>query len=487
MAISASTVWEVRTGGSEINGGGYSSGGTDYSQQTAAQLSVTDGAGSSTTNLNSVTGGFTSAMVGNVLCISGGTLTTGRYQIVAFVDTNNVTLDRALNTGSGSTVKVGGAVSAPEHLDTAATYPGVVPGNIVYISSDVTGTADGTKTTTRTLTCDGTITGGEIAFIGYPAGGSRTDVDIIEGSMPVFTTATNSIAKFSINGCNRVRFRNIKVTDTAATRGNGFAGVTASSSGITIENCVTDGCLVGFTTGGFNWNQSTFSRCVARNGTSHGFNIQSAGAGVSLQYCTANANAGTGFIVSGNASDANFYFCLAYANTGASGNGFSNSDTTTDSAATSRYFMCTAHGNAQNGFRWAWTTGGSRNMQLDNCIAYGNTVAEVSCATAGLLDGTTGLSAYPRVRNLAVKSGGGSSGERVNFRSGDGYIQLTADPFTNAAGGDFSLNSTAGGGALLRQLGYPTEIGVKGSTTTNYPCIGASQTQITPDAFVIVI
>ena len=51
MAIAATTVWEVRTGGAETNGGGYSSGGTDYSQQTAAQLSVTDGASISTTNL----------------------------------------------------------------------------------------------------------------------------------------------------------------------------------------------------------------------------------------------------------------------------------------------------------------------------------------------------------------------------------------------------------------------------------------------------
>jgi hexulose-6-phosphate isomerase len=35
MAIAAATIWEVRTGGAETNGGGYSSGGTDYSQQTA--------------------------------------------------------------------------------------------------------------------------------------------------------------------------------------------------------------------------------------------------------------------------------------------------------------------------------------------------------------------------------------------------------------------------------------------------------------------
>ena len=34
-------------------------------------------------------------------------------------------------------------------------------------------------------------------------------------------------------------------------------------------------------------------------------------------------------------------------------------------------------------------------------------------------------------------------------------IQLTADPFVDAAGGDFRLNSAAGGGAVLRGTGYP--------------------------------
>jgi hypothetical protein len=35
-----------------------------------------------------------------------------------------------------------------------------------------------------------------------------------------------------------------------------------------------------------------------------------------------------------------------------------------------------------------------------------------------------------------------------------GDITLTADPFTDAAGGDYSLNDTSGGGALLRAAGF---------------------------------
>jgi hypothetical protein len=62
MALSAATVWEMRTTGAQTNGGGYANlaPGTsvDYSQQDAAQLSLsdiaTDGAG---TGLSSATGG----------------------------------------------------------------------------------------------------------------------------------------------------------------------------------------------------------------------------------------------------------------------------------------------------------------------------------------------------------------------------------------------------------------------------------------------
>lgn len=479
MAIAATTVWEVRTGGAETNGGGYSSGGTDYSQQTAAQLTVTDGASSSTTNLNSVTGGFTSAMVGNVLCISGGTLTAGRYQITAYVDTNNVTLDRALNTGSGSTVKVGGALSAPEHADTAATYPGYVAGNVCYISSDISGTADGTKTSTRTITCDGTITGGEVAFIGYPSGGSRSDQDVAVASMPVYTSATNSVVIFSFNAATRVRFRNIKCTHTAATRGRGFAATTGSSVGITFENCVTDGCSDGFGASSGTFVGVAFERCSVTNtsssGTTGGFvfgaSTLSNGA---FRNCTAYNCAGPGFSHSGSGGNgASFERCISYGHSGASGNGFINISTTgSANTENNQYVGCVAYGNSQNGFRFAFTTAASSVLTFDNCIAYGNTAYGTSCATAGILDGM-----FPRVRNMAT--GSNTSGARQNFRTGEGAITLTADPFTNAAGGDFSLNNTSGGGDLLRGLGYPTEIGIKGSATATYPNVGASTPQAT--------
>ena len=69
MALSVSQVWEIRTTGSDTNGGGFHAGasGTDYSQQAAAQVTVADAVANGTTTLTSVTASFTAAHVGNLV------------------------------------------------------------------------------------------------------------------------------------------------------------------------------------------------------------------------------------------------------------------------------------------------------------------------------------------------------------------------------------------------------------------------------------
>lgn len=115
MAIALGTVWEVRATGSQVNGGGFynRNPGTsvDYSQQDTAELTLTDLATDAAgTGLSSATGGFTAEMVGNIIQISGGTLTAGWYEITAYTDTNNVTIDRSAGASqTGGTGNVGGA------------------------------------------------------------------------------------------------------------------------------------------------------------------------------------------------------------------------------------------------------------------------------------------------------------------------------------------------------------------------------------------
>lgn len=139
MSLPATGVIEIRATATanNVNGGGFNAarGGTDYTLQNAAQLTQADGTAASTTNFASVLGGFTSQMAGNYLHITASTgLTVGWYEIVAFVDTNNVTLDRSPGTGSATTFYVGGAMSLNSTLDDALFEIGIA-GNIFYIKN----------------------------------------------------------------------------------------------------------------------------------------------------------------------------------------------------------------------------------------------------------------------------------------------------------------------------------------------------------------
>jgi hypothetical protein len=57
-----------------------------------------------------------------------------------------------------------------------------------------------------------------------------------------------------------------------------------------------------------------------------------------------------------------------------------------------------------------------------------------------------------------------------------GFITITQNPFTNASGLDFSLNTLQGGGGSLRAAGYPGTF-PSDINTTGYPDIGAAQHQ----------
>lgn len=167
-ALTSDSAWEVRTTGDNTNGSCYDTGGsgTDYSQQDAAQLSLTDltTSGAGATTITSVTGGFTSQMVDNCIRIASGTnFTAGYYEIVTFTDTNNVVLDRTPTAGGAGSVgagKVGGAAADPEQVTS-----GVVAGNTVWIKAG---------TYSVTVNTDTAGSGGSaIQWIGYNA--SRGD------------------------------------------------------------------------------------------------------------------------------------------------------------------------------------------------------------------------------------------------------------------------------------------------------------------------
>ena len=159
-AIGATAVWEIRTSGAATNGGGYTSGGTDYTLQDAAQLTLSDlasdGAG---TGISSVTGGFTAAMIGNIIQITGAGdgFTLGFYEVTAYTDTNNITIDRTAGaTKTGGTGSVGGCLANISDMSAQ------VAGNTIYLKST------GTYTLGANFTAAVAGTGAlSISWIGY--------------------------------------------------------------------------------------------------------------------------------------------------------------------------------------------------------------------------------------------------------------------------------------------------------------------------------
>lgn len=231
MAIAARTVWRVRTGGDDNNGAGYdstvASAGTDYSQQDVAQLTITATlSAGGTTTLTDAAGGnqFTSAMVANVIRISGGTLTAGWYCIMAFTDANNVVLDRTPGTGTLSTGRVGGGWATTANL--ASTGP-MVGGNTWYLRGNNGGTPSDNPTnidyTTNFIdTAVGSAAAGYIRGIG-------------ENGRPLISCSQNTV----FDDCRYASFENLYFKCANATFPT--EGMIDGASGPTlIINCAFD-------------------------------------------------------------------------------------------------------------------------------------------------------------------------------------------------------------------------------------------------------
>jgi len=202
MAWDSSTVLELRAEGSATNGGGFADldPGTsvDYSQQDSAQLSVsdiaTDGAG---TGVSSATGGFTAAMVGNLIYIGGGAgLTAGFYQVTAYTDTNNITIDRSAGaSGSGGDGNLGGAWEPGSSLDDEF-YDKVEAGNTIWIKS-------GTYNASETATISSGSKSSRIHVRGYNA--TRGD-DCFGSDRPTYNLVTYRLTIGTYTDFENVRF-----------------------------------------------------------------------------------------------------------------------------------------------------------------------------------------------------------------------------------------------------------------------------------------
>lgn len=434
MALSVNSVFEVRTAGNDTNGGGFVTGasGTDFSQQDAKNtvgnnISTTDAVAVGTGVITSVTASFTAAMVGNIIYLQGGTgtLAAGWYQVTVFTSATSITVDRNVAAGTGITMNIGGALAS---LGMAGGV-GAVDGNSIWVKAG-TYTVTSASTNVAAGCFSATI---QLQIEGYQT--TRGDL----GTAPLLqASGISTFVLVSLNAANGY-LSNLSLDGAGLTSSRGTLA-RGTLNRITALNCTNNGIY------GASGTVNAF-RCRAT-----GCSTQSAilfDNTATVFDCVSHDNTISGFDVGGSAR---FIHCLSYNNSGATSEGFR-------SALGILVHNCVAYNNGRDGFRF------SDLSLIVNCIAEAN--AGFGYRASGTVDGAL-LSNCAGFNNTSGNTSLGT-GKAVNNYA---FVTGSATFFTNAAGADFSLNTTAGGGAAARAAGYP---GVLPAGGTGFLDIGVLQ------------
>ena len=426
-AISANTLWHVRPSGSSTNGGGYivGSGTTDYSQQDAAQVAVTDGVANGTTTITSATANFTAAMVGNTIYISGGTgsISANRYQIATRVSATEITVDRStgLTTGTGVTLNVGGA------LDVLATAE-----SAMVADNDISIYSGSYAALGSTVTFDVAATGA--------GGGSRV---YGEGpSQPVITSSTNSVALLTLNNADYYTIENIKFTHTAGTRGHAITGTTSLSAPLLITGNTFDGVLSALNVNSNGPGSVKFVGNDVRNTTSTtgAVNI---GTGTDVELChnlfADNTASNSAAIYGDNVFNVRIHH-----------NRFANNEYGIRSTSSSQNVTCRIVNNSfydhgDDAIEIA-ATSGTCWVGIDDNVIYDATSEGVDFNEA------TDYFVYSFANNAFGACGANYSG--IVSTSTEADITMSVSPFVDGANEDLELNGTVDGGIECQDVGF---------------------------------
>jgi hypothetical protein len=447
-AFNGTVQWDVRTTGSNSNGGAFDPGvtspGTDYSQQNSAQIAYTDLViGATTTQYTSALNAVTSAVVGNFIQIVSGTgCTAGFYEILSETagSPNFATVDRSMGSAASvCTANLGGSL-----LTIAAALAVMTGGQTLNIKA-------GTYTITSTLV---TPNVSYISVIGYQI----THAD--GGTKPLITTATNSTDMIDSGGAGSYSYSNIydnlSLSNTAATAGIGIVK-TAANGPIVVRNCK----LTGFT---------------------YDLNGDNAGSHYIFYPTLTVVNTELGTSQYGAYNDGQIWVIGSYvhgaSNTGIYANPDSNDwDTVTivGSVIDSNNVGVKVNDNVMfvNSVVSHSTGVGVdllqpyTNFSAVNSIFYGNGTYGVYQSNAGgpyqvggYTNNAWGANGTANTLNLVIPASASAND-----------VALTASPFVGSS--NFALNSTSGGGAALKAKGFP---GIM-PAGTGYEDIGALQSQ----------
>lgn len=382
--------------------------GIDYSQSASARIAFTDMTILGTnTQFTSAANPVGKNFIGNIINVTSGVGFT--VQRVAIISTSGTTAtcDKAIGTALSvnGTGNLGGAFLSP-----ALPFSVVVSNNTVWIKSGAY-----TISSSSSNVANGVIAlavNSTIRLEGY--GTVRGDLL----SAPVLTASgISSVTLISSSGsASDWAVRNITVDGASLSAIRGFVLQRCNGYLLTANNCTNSGFTSSTTV-------STLTRCVAT-----GCSTQPAFLNIHCFFCEAYNGTVTGFSMTSTYAS----LCLSYNNSGASSDGFVL-------GLPGYAISCIAYNNGRDGFRF-----NSLDDTTINCIAEAN---------SGI--GFNGVNGVGIMLNCAAYLNGTNFILSGSFLLALNNITLTASAFVNAAAGNFALNASAGGGALLRAVAIP--------------------------------
>ena len=444
MALPSSLVWEVRTTGSDLNGGAFDASlrvtGTDYSQQDAAQAVYSDLSINATdaTKVTSVARPFQATDVGNTIRVPSGIsgFTVGVY-VIQTVSGGVAGLDRACGTtgttqGSGS-IRLGGAIATLSRLASD-----MVAKNLAFVKS-----GNYSETGTVTFTQGAATPNPGVPpsrVIGYSS--VRSDYDTLGLSRPTITIGgMGDGLVFNAGGWS---IQNLVVA------GGGTVGTTIRTTGgdsVNILNCK----VTGFTSMGIAMRYRSQAHLCEVTGATASVGIYVANSGMVSRCYVHDVNLSQYGIqsVQGVTLIRNLVANLTGPAHGLGG-----------SADGSKGFLFNTIHNIGGSGVYLWG-----NPDPTGLLVQGNILTK--CGRYGVEMDMAGLARSHSLANNAYGGGvvANALGSRYNADDGgsvnaiDGYLTYrytgdmttAGDPYMNAGSGDFRLNAAAG--AALKGMG----------------------------------
>jgi len=378
------------------------------------------GTGASTTAASAVVTGIdtTGVSAGDLLWVQSS---SGRqFSIIASVDSSTqVTCDDVLaNTESSRTWAIGGKRSG---LSGSTQIWADVPSSDVWeLELAYTGI---------NYTISSTIFFNRLVYI--TGTGGRPVIEMTADSTPMFRTSVN---------VGSHRLKNLKFINTASAKDICFQCYDAGPNAQLID------CIVGELNNSFSnhiWKTGlTATTFLAKNtvftdSTSHGIQHSNGNLNLNFEKCIIKNSGGDGWYMSHNSMSLVFRSCQIINNT-SFGIRWQSIYTGT------RFNMvdCIINGNGSDGIYFT----GVNTTIMQNCIVANN-------GGYGLRQGgAVNTRDLDYMNNNAFYNN--SSGHLSNINLDSTNIMLDADPFVDAANGDFNLNATNGGGGTLRSKNY---------------------------------